>query len=213
MRRSLVIGRTNVGKTLFCIRFAKYLGVRQLQWFVESADGRTEQMRMSMDEAEQVLSDRSPHKTRCLQSIRVEVPRGKVNRELLLTDTTGLSDGVHPDKTVREAMAQTLETMLSAGIVLHLVDASEIGEHLDERKPRISSELPHSAWGALDAQIAAYGQQTPNYFILANKIDLPKASQGYRALVHKFSKQRVIPVSAMQGTGFREVRQHVWRLA
>jgi len=211
MKRGLVIGRTNVGKTLFCIQFAEYMGLRDLQWLIERTDGRTEQRRMSLSEAKSTLSDATSHRTRSLQSLRLELPRGKGSRQLLVTDTTGLADGIHPETRVRESMAQTLLALIESPVVLHIVDAAKIGKEGGELNS--SSKRPlGSGWSNLDEQVAALAAHRPGYLILANKLDLPGARSGYRMLSNYFSRHKVIPVSALQGTGFREVKQHVWRM-
>lgn len=209
MRRSLIIGHANVGKTLFCIRFAKYVGMRQLRWFVERTDGRTEQRQLPADDAIRLLSSSEAHYTRALQTLSVDVPRGKSNRQVLLTDTTGLTDGIHADPAVREAMAQTLQALASAQLVLHVVDASRINQ------PSASDtrQQTPTGWLSVDEQLAEFGMVKGGYLILANKMDLPGSKQGYQYLVKRFSKQHVIPVSALAGSGFREVKQHVWRFA
>ncbi|MCL6599502.1 MAG: GTPase domain-containing protein [Alicyclobacillus macrosporangiidus] len=208
MKRSLVIGKTNVGKTLFCIHFARYMGVRELRWLVEEADGRTDCRLMSLAEAEASLSDAHPHRTRCLQSVAVEFPAGKTVRQLLLTDTTGLTEGIHPEQALREAMAQTLRAMTDANLILHMVDAGAIGRAL-----RGQVADPSCAWDALESQLAEFGMRHGGYVLLANKMDLPGAMDGYRFLCKRYSRQRVLPVSALHGTGFREVKQVVWRFA
>ncbi|WP_029420418.1 GTPase [Alicyclobacillus macrosporangiidus] len=208
MKRSLVIGKTNVGKTLFCIHFARYMGVRELRWLVEEADGRTDCRLMSLAEAEASLSDAHPHRTRCLQSVAVEFPAGKTVRQLLLTDTTGLTEGIHPEPALREAMAQTLRAMTDANLILHMVDAGAIGRAL-----RGQVADPGCAWDALESQLAEFGMRHGGYVLLANKMDLPGAMDGYRFLCKRYSRQRVLPVSALHGTGFREVKQVVWRFA
>jgi 50S ribosomal subunit-associated GTPase HflX len=212
LKRSLIIGKANAGKTLFCIHFAQYLGVRELHWLMERTDGRTEQKRMSLVEAEKSMSDASMHRTRGLQSIHLEVPRGKGMRHLLLTDTTGLSEGVHPEQSVREAMAQTLQTMVDNSLILHIVDANQAsGSHGNLRT--VSSTAYPAGWGELDEQIVEFGSGRDGYLMLANKMDLPGAKEGYRQLCKRFSKYRVMPISALHGIGFREVKQHVWRMA
>ncbi|MBX5436783.1 MAG: 50S ribosome-binding GTPase [Alicyclobacillaceae bacterium] len=215
MKRSLIIGRANVGKTLFCINFARYMGIRELRWLVERADGVTEQRRMSLAQAAAELPDAVAHHTRALQSILLEVPRGKSNRPLWLTDTTGLMDGIHPEPAIREAMAQTLKTMLEAHLILHMVDADAVGRAAaGVHTPEPGADMgAHSAWTDLDAQLAAYGLTQTGYLMLANKMDLPHAKDGLRLLRKHVPKHRLVPVSALAGTGFREVKQHVWRLA
>lgn len=212
MKRSVVIGKANVGKTLFCIHFAAFVGVKEMTWLVERTDGQTAQYRMSPKAAEHELSGAFPHKTRCLQSVCLDFARGKGSRHLLLTDTTGLVDGIHPDAELRGAMAQTLKSIVDADVVLHLVDAAKIGES------GASTSSSHGArveggWSTLDDQVARLGEHKDGYLILANKMDLPLAKAGYRELAKRFTRHRVVPVSALYNSGFREVRQHVWRLA
>ncbi|GGJ04256.1 hypothetical protein GCM10010885_11920 [Alicyclobacillus cellulosilyticus] len=205
MNRHIVVGRTGAGKTLFCIRFARFLGLHELTWLVERTDGRKDRRRMSLLEAERWLSAPHAHTTRQLQSIQVEVPRGKSKPSFLLTDTTGLADGIHPDSSLRDAMAKTLEAMLTAQVILHVVDADALGRALAEGE--------HAAWSALDDQLVQLGLHRGAYLLLANKMDLPAARYGHQFLAHRYPKGKVIPISARQGTGFREVRDHVWRLA
>ena len=209
MRRSLVIGKTNVGKTLFCVHFAKYLGIRELHWLVERAGGSTEDLKMTVEEAERTLSGPVAHRTREMQSIRMSFPRGKGIRELLLTDSTGLTDGVHPEATVREAMAQTLEALVGSTLVLHLVDAYDLGRAFAGETSQVSRESPLSE---IDLQISKFAAQRNGYVVLANKIDLPGAEAGYRKLKERLPGLTVIPISALHQTGFREVKQHVWRM-
>ncbi|GMA48879.1 hypothetical protein GCM10025857_02360 [Alicyclobacillus contaminans] len=208
MNRGLVIGKTNVGKTLFCIHFAKFMGIRELNWLVERTDGQTERRRMSVNAAEVELSDATPHRTRNLQSLAVEFPHKKGTHTLLLSDSTGLCDGIHPEASVREAMAQTLEVLFSARIVLHIVDAAQIGRRLMQ-----GVGSGDAWWDPVEEQLADYGGTQSGYIILANKMDLPEARSGYAALSKRFTRHRVIPVSALYATGFREVKQHVWRFA
>ncbi|MCL6453751.1 MAG: 50S ribosome-binding GTPase [Alicyclobacillus sp.] len=212
MRRSLVIGSANVGKTLFCIHFARYLGLRQLRWFVEQADGTTEQRQLAVEEAVRLLSGPAAHRTRQLQTVSLDVPRGKVNRQVLLTDTTGLAEGIHTDPLLREAMAQTLQALAEAQVILHIVDAARIGTSADKAGD-VGRAARAVGWSPVDEQLADYGQAVGGYLILANKMDLPGAKQGYQFLRKRYSKQRVVPISALTGSGFREVRQHVWRYA
>ncbi|RIV29313.1 GTP-binding protein HSR1 [Alicyclobacillaceae bacterium I2511] len=214
MRRSLMIGRTNAGKTLFCIRFAQNLGITKLVWHVERTDGSIERRQISLAEVESVLSASRVHHTREMQSLTLSVPRGKSDRQLLLTDTAGLDEGIHPDVSIRQGMAQTLQALVDADAILHVVDAAALGksirpEHLDSGSASFDKEI----WSSLDKQLAQYGLEHPGYVMLANKMDLPQGVTGYQTLCREYPKHRIIPVSALRGTGFREVRLHVWKFA
>lgn len=205
---SLVIGRTNAGKTSFCLRFARFLGLRELNWVVERTDGVNERRRMPLSEAESLLSSGEAHRTRELQTLILPVPRGKSERMVHVTDSTGLSDGLHQDVSVRRAMAQTLRQMLDAKVVLHIIDAAALGQAL-----RRSSKEKAYRLDALDAQMLALTRLKSTYVILANKMDLPEANEGYKWLKRELSGERIVPISAREGTGFREVKRHVWRFA
>ncbi|WAH35314.1 GTPase domain-containing protein [Alicyclobacillus dauci] len=204
---SLVIGQTNAGKTSFCLRFARFLGLRELQWMVERTDGVRERRRMPLSEAEQLLSSGDPHRTRELQTLFLPVPRGKADRMVKVTDSAGLADGLHQDPTVRKAMAQTLRSMVDAKAIIHVIDAAMIGQELHAMRDGKTFRLH-----ALDEQMLALGRSRSAYIVLANKMDLPSAKDGLRWLKQYFDKEKVIPISAREGSGFHEVKRYVWRL-
>jgi 50S ribosomal subunit-associated GTPase HflX len=201
MRNCLVIGRTNVGKTIFCLNFAEFLGLQRMDVYFQLPDGTTRQRKYNVSTAREELSSTEAHHTRSLQSISLELPRGKGMRQLKLTDSTGLVDGIHPDLEMREAMAQTLEELRRADCVLHLVDASEIMK---------AGGLKNL--GELDLQIAELGSRKSGYLCLANKVDLPDGQRGFKLLEKEMKGLNLLPISALYRQGFREVKDHVWRL-
>ncbi|MFD1674573.1 GTPase [Alicyclobacillus fodiniaquatilis] len=205
---SLIIGRTNAGKTSFCLRFARYLGLRELNWMIERTDGRRERRRMALSEAEQMLSSQEPHRTQELQTLFLPVPRGKTDKMVRVTDTAGLADGLHSDASVRRAMAQTLRSMVNARVVFHVIDADAVGRELIRMRNNDADALH-----ALDMQMIALGRTRSAYIVLASKMDLPSAKEGYRWLRQHLAKEKVIAISAREGTGFQEVRRYVWRMA
>ncbi|MFB5192113.1 GTPase domain-containing protein [Alicyclobacillus fastidiosus] len=204
----LVIGRTNAGKTSFCLRLARALGLRELNWLVERTDGRTERRRMLLSEAQEILSSGDAHQTRELQTLILSVPRGKSDRIIRVTDSTGLADGLHHDASVRRAMAQTLRSMIEAKVVFHVIDASVVGQALQR-----AGDMKGFRLNDLDEQMFALGRSRSSYIVLANKMDLPGAREGYRWLRQHLDKDRILAISAREGTGFQEVKRHVWRLA
>jgi hypothetical protein len=201
VRNCLLIGRTNVGKTIFCINFAEFLGLKRMEVWFQLPDGTTRQRKYDMVSARHELSGVGLHKTRNLQSIQLDLPKGKGVREFKLTDSTGLADGIHPDLEMREAMAQTLEQLRQADIVLHLVDAREV-----DRSGGLGK------LGELDMQIAELGQRKNGYLCLANKTDLPEGQRGFKLLQRELKGVKLLPISALYRQGFREVKEHVWRL-
>lgn len=195
---ALVIGRPNVGKTLFLLNFAYFCGVRQAQWTTAEAGGGEALQSMELASARDLLVSPHPNETRRLQSVILELPRRKQLKRVSLWDSTGLTDTIHQAPDVRLAMAQTLRALRSAAIVLHLLDAARVGEEGE------------AAIGAVDRQVSVYAPLRAAYVICANKIDLPGARLGLGRIRKAFPAQRVLPVSALRGTGFREVLAFVW---
>lgn len=202
MKEALIIGKANAGKTLFMINFAEFLGARGLKIAQTAADGRASEARLATAEARRSLVDAVPHKTRALQAVSIDFPSGKTLKSVNLTDTTGLTEGIHEDPEVRRAMAQTLARLRTVDIILHIIDASKVGE-----------AGTVEAMGEVDFQIARYAPFRGPYSILANKMDLPWSRAGIARIVERFPGQRIIPISALERRGFREVRGFVWKYA
>ncbi|MBC7082241.1 MAG: hypothetical protein PWR07_161 [Bacillota bacterium] len=200
MKRCVVVGRPNVGKTLLVLSLAEYLKARTVDITFCDPYGRRQLKTYAIGAAVRDLVGPHPHQTRCLQSIVVGVPAGKGRRVAELVDTTGLVDYIHEDSQVRKAMAQTLEAIRPADVIVHVVDAAEAG--------RGGSGPPA---GAIDRQIADFAGSRGGYFIVANKMDLPDAARGLARLQRMFSGYAVLPVSAAAKIGLREVKRHVLR--
>jgi hypothetical protein len=198
--RCLVIGKTNVGKSVFVLHFARYLGLSRLQVTCEDPGGYRYQRAYALDAAIRDLSGSSPHQTRCLQTITLELPVGKGVKRLELVDTSGLIEGIHADLQVRKAMAQTLANVRQAQIILHMVDASQAA---------ISGAI--AAIGEVDYQVAQFAQMRGGYLVLANKMDLAGAAEGLELIRREFAGHIIIPISALHSEGFREVKRYVWR--
>ena len=202
MKEALIIGKANAGKTLFLINFAEFLGARALKIAQTAADGRASDLRFAPVEARKSLVDAVPHKTRGLQAISVDFPSGKTSKTVGLTDTTGLTEGIHEDLEVRRSMAQTLGRLRTADIILHIIDASKVGE-----------AGAVEAMGEVDLQIARYAPFRGPYGILANKMDLAWSRAGLARIAERFPGHRIIPISALERRGFREVRGFIWKYA
>lgn len=201
MKNCLLVGRTNVGKTLFCLNFAEYLGLKGLEVYFQLPDGTKRQRKFALPEAREELSSVGLHHTRSLQSINLQLPMKKGVRQFRMTDSTGLTDGIHPDPDLRKAMAQTLVELQSADSIFHLVDIQQVQE-----------AGGFKGLGELDLQIAEYGRQKQNYVLLANKVDVPAAKAYLPNLLQQIPAVPCIPISAKFRQGFREVKEHVWRL-
>lgn len=209
MHSALIVGKPNAGKTLFLLQFAQFLGLRALtvrRFLPEgglpgSPEGaRVEPLSLSPQEARRQLVDAQPHKTRELQALVVKIPERKGSRSLVLVDSGGLSEGIHPDPEVRLSQAETIRQLLETRLILHLFDAA-----------RVANQADPDALSDVDRQIAAFGGGKNGYAILANKMDLPAAKAGLREIRRQFPGQTILPVSALTGQGFREVRAFVRR--
>jgi len=63
----------------------------------------------------------------------------------------------------------------------------------------------------IDYEIYNYGIARQNYVILANKIDLASAKENLPRMTAFFSQSIILPVSALYGQGFKEVKAYVAR--
>src|SRR5690606_13249612 len=127
VKRCIIVGRPNVGKTMFALQFALYLGLVEARIAFAEAGGRRWERAFSVETALADLTGAEPHRTRQLQTLRLELPARKGRRELELVDTSGLVDGIHPDAALRRAMAQTLAAVREAHMILHMIDAALAG--------------------------------------------------------------------------------------
>lgn len=198
MKKCIIIGKTNVGKTMFLINFAEYLGLKYIDFKFTNFAGICKNRRLDCKKARTILISNDYHKTRCIQSITLNVPLGKGKKKIEFIDTTGLVDDIHPNVDIRKAISQTLAMIRDSDIILHILDASVAG----------NKDLP-KAIGEVDYQIAQFAQLKSGYAILANKIDLPDAELGVRNIKSEFQGNLVIPISALYKKGFREVKTFV----
>lgn len=199
MKQCAIIGKTNVGKTLFFINFADYLGAKgSLDMEFLDIDGHRSRKRYSFVDAIFRLTDKSPHKTLQRQSLLLNVPLGKGKKQIQFVDTVGLIDGIHSDKDVRRAVSDTLAIIRDAHLILHIIDASATD----------TADLP-SAMGEVDYHVAQFAQIRRGYAILANKMDLPEAQSGFEKIRREFSGHIVLPISAKYKKGFKEVKVFV----
>ncbi|AFS78531.1 HSR1-like GTP-binding protein [Gottschalkia acidurici 9a] len=200
MKNAIIIGKTNVGKSLFLVNFAEYLGYEKVYITIEYPDGKKLNKQMSTELAKKYLSSSKDYKTRALQSLDIKLPVYKGKKEIKVVDSSGLADGIHPDISVRNSMIQTLEMLFSSDIIIHIVDVTD---YLDS----------NNLWNnnIIDRQLADYGIPKYKYLLLANKIDLDENEDGLNNLSKFFPKVKIIPVSALYKKGFKEVKDFVFK--
>ncbi|MGB9812347.1 MAG: GTPase [Thermovenabulum sp.] len=197
LKQCAVVGKPNVGKTLFVINFSEFLGIKELEFEVTAFNGMKMIKKYSIKKAIEELVDDNPHKTRQIHSIIVNLPLNKGKKTIKFIDTIGFTDGIHPEQDIRRAISQTLQVVQAADIIFHIIDASAI-----EKK------LPNSI-GEIDLSIAQFAEIKKGYCILANKIDLLEGKENLERLKEQFKGNLIIPISAKYKKGFKEVRAFV----
>lgn len=192
---ALVIGRPNSGKSLLTLNFARYLGVTEV--VPDALAGSSRRRRQGID---QMRHERvSPVAHRSLDPLRIRLDLG--GPTLFLYDTAGIAEGIHPDLAVRQAMVATLEQILAAQVILHVMDAS-LGASLAEAFP-----------GVLDDQLVNLCEDLCPSLILANKVDQDPREVGVRRIRQRYPRHAVVPTSGLTHRGFREIKHFLKRCA
>lgn len=197
MKECIIIGYPNSGKTLFALNFAGFLGIKSVDITFRSYDGLLTCRHYHLSDAKKELCSTIQHKTRSLQSMVLKMNVGKASVNFKLTDTCGIYEQIHTDESIRRGMAQTLGSLRSADLIMHVIDLS-----------RKEKEQPGST---IDSEVYQYGSAKQRYLILANKIDLPNAQENLARLATRFPSAQIIPVSALYSQGFKEVKSCVAR--
>jgi len=178
------VGQPGTGKSTFLHTFARLYADRLLALPAAGSSGANLGYGGSYGGGERGLS----------VAVQYDFAFGQRGRGVVrLIDTAGLPDGLPSQAFEREWLVGTLKTVYVSDVVLHMMDAAEAGDDLAV------------AVAEVDRVLAAYGQGRPGYALLANKMDLPAAQWGLLRLRETFPHNYIIPVSALQGTGFRLV--------
>ncbi|RKD34513.1 GTPase [Thermohalobacter berrensis] len=198
MKKAIIIGRTNVGKTTFMINFADYIGLSKILIKSKYPDGKILNKEFSLHIARKNLISNKAYKTTCLQSISLEIPVYKGSKKVEIIDSSGLCDGIHPNMQIRKSIVQTLENIQNSSILIHIIDLSQ---SIKDRPEELISEI--------DRQIIKYGSTRTGYVLLANKIDIKETKEAVDYLKENFSNVLIIPISALYKKGFNEVKKFV----
>ncbi len=196
----LIVGKPNVGKTLLMINFAAYLGLRELHLEVSEGDGVRRSQRLTTDRARRDLVSLYAPKTHRMQTLMLDQGLGRQRVPWTVADTMGIAEGIAEEPEIRHQVALTLERLLRADMVLHVLDASSVGLRRME------------APGPFDAALAELGQLLKGYLIIANKMDKPGSHEGLRLIKERYRGVPVTPVSAVTRRGFRDMKNWMARL-
>ncbi|WZL74954.1 50S ribosome-binding GTPase [Clostridiaceae bacterium 35-E11] len=200
MKKCLIIGRPNAGKTLFMLNFAQYLGFKNIKIKFQSHDCEMKMEEYIIEIAKEKLSSSTPYKTTCLQSIALDFPVFKGKKTVEILDSSGLIDGIHNNIQIRRAMGQTLAAIKESDLILHIIDVSNL----------VMGNLLEMI-GKVDYELAQYGLIKEGYVILGNKIDLLENKTPIIRLQKEFPNHYIIPISALTKQGFSEVKTYVSR--
>ncbi len=200
MKKCLIIGKPNVGKTLFVLNFLEYLGFTNIEIKHIYTSKEIHPLKYTIHNAKHILSSNSPYKTTSLQSIEINFPVIKGKKRIEMIDSSGLIDGIHKNIEIRRAMAQTLAAIKESEIILHIIDLSSL-----------NCQNLISSMGEVDYLLAQFGLTKEGYVILANKIDLLEQKAPIVQLQKEFPTHYIIPISALTKQGFSEVKAYVRR--
>jgi len=210
MIQVLLAGAQGGGKSTLFIRLAAYLSGRRRLAVKLLSPGRSEERFQLLSEDEALLrlsrggSSAPPGNTptggpATLLRVDCRGCGGRDAGEYTLVDSPGLPETT-PEPAAARAAAHTLELLMSAPLVLHVVDAARVGERgacgavsaVDREIWRLRSALARQGGGA--------------YAVVANKMDLPLAQIGCAQLADALSGAKLLQASALQGRGLKEIK-------
>ncbi|MBF8984502.1 50S ribosome-binding GTPase [Lutibacter sp. B2] len=194
MFKCLVIGKANVGKTLFTLNFINYLGFEKIKLTTLKYNGVEKTQEYELEHAKNLLSSDQSYSTSSLQSVDISFPLFNKKKEIKIIDSVGLSEGIENTFKLRKAMLQTLKEIEKSDLIIHIVDLTKD----DCLKP-----------DSIDNHIVDYGISAKKYILLANKTDLLSENRSIVRLQKKFEKQHIIPISALNQKGFHNVKTYI----
>lgn len=199
MSDCMVIGKPNVGKTCFVLNFAEYMGLEKLKLYKKQTTGYTTIESYGIDEARKELISEKNNHTDNLQSIKINIQSGKVEKTLKIIDSCGIKNGIHPDPKIRKAMAFTIENIKKCNLILHIIDITQININKNKKSPL----------SCVDEMIFNYSRSENNYAMLLNKIDLKKYSSNLDFIKKHYNLNYIISISALYKKGFKDVKRLV----
>lgn len=188
----VVVGRPLAGKTLFTLGLARQFGIRRVSW--PSPQPGAESVSVAEARRRVLQAGRRATPTFC---IPVGLGQGRNHRVLTLMDTAGLTDGIARHEASRRAMADVLDTLQRADIVLHVVDAAAPGIRLTRTLDPV------------DRALRDYARTRPAYALVAHKWDRVEARRAWSHWERERDQVPLLTVSSLRGQGFRAVQQFV----
>lgn len=184
----LIIGRTNVGKTLFMLNFAEYMGYKNIK--INFKTNLSENIKeKSINYFKNTIVSSSPYTTKSLQIAHISLN----NNNNIFIDSAAISSIISYEQVVRDGMAQTLSLIRENNLILHMIDVSCILDYKDID----------------DVDMAMYklGKKRGNYIVLANKTDIKDSQMGLNVLNDNLVGVKIIKISALNKTGFKDIKK------
>ncbi len=194
----LMLGQTNVGKTLLSLQLSKHAGNTSPFVVQQLPTGEIrERFFVSTKEAIKTLVSDRRSTTLGLQTLGASVGT-LLSSRLLLRDSTGLCSQAVEDKMVRLGMARTLEALVKTDMVLLVVDGSRIqaGYLLDEV----------DEWALRFAAMRKIQRA-----VVVNKLDLPGVKRMSDGLKKLWRHEQIFATSALHEQGLGPVFQFLQR--
>ncbi|WP_350345132.1 GTPase [Proteinivorax tanatarense] len=188
----LVTGKPNVGKTMFVLNLAQHYNVKNLIYIMKSTNGISHKRKLSIRDCKKLLIDDKPNSTKSIYDFKIPIKKGKGYIELSMMDSCGITSEIHSDKIVRAGIAQAISHYNNSDALFHVVDSHN-----------------YTKMSPVDEEIYGFGSELGYYLVLANKIDLLSSEMALSKVKNDFKNAIVIPISAKEGKGFKEVSYYV----
>ncbi len=195
-----VVGTAGVGKTLFCINFAEYMGANSLS-YSEVGRGGEGRALLSPAGARRLMVGRGRRGSGVVRTFTVHLPL-RPFRRLALIDTAALPVREPLPRFERPRLALTLEALGRANLILLLIDLSCADPVREEFNERAASYL------------ADYCEQQGKLFLTGgSKADLLKGAVPGRGRCLLYTGAELLPISSLSGLGFARVKERLRRAA
>lgn len=195
-----VVGTAGVGKTLFCINFAEYMGAASLSYSEVGREGEGRAL-LSPAGARRLMVGRGRRGSGVVRTFTVHLPL-RPYRRLALIDTAALPEREPLPRFERPRLALTLEALARANLILLLIDLSCADPVREEFNERAAGYLADYC-----------GQQGKLFFTGGSKADLLKGAAPGRGRCLLYTGAGLLPISSLSGLGFARVKERLRRAA
>ncbi|WP_353894506.1 GTPase domain-containing protein [Proteinivorax hydrogeniformans] len=188
----LVTGRPNVGKTQFVISLAQFYNLKNVIYTFKATNGIKHKRKLSLSDCSKLLINSTANHTKNIYDFTIPIKKGKGHINIALMDSCGITSEIHHDNTVRAGIAQAIGHYSDCDAMFHVVDSHN-----------------YKQMSSVDEEIYSFGSELGYYLVLANKIDLLFSEMTISKIKNDFKNTIVLPISAKEGKGLKEVAYYV----